>query len=420
MVKTVLTFIFVFGIIVLVHEFGHYYFAKKSGVMVREFAIGMGPKLFSIHKNSTTYTLRLLPLGGYVRMAGLGEDTDDLYKGMNVTLELDDAGRVKKINTSDKNLFQGIPLEITDFDLQDQLFIEGNCPLEEGQTRFPIDHDALIVEKDGTEIQIAPKDVQYDSAKLGQRMMINFAGPMNNFILTILLLIVMAFMQGGVPDMNSTAIGGVQKESVAQKAGLQEGDKILSVNGIKVENWDDLVEDIHQSTKGPVKLEVETSKGTKDFTLTPKVEKVGDEKQGFIGIQPSITHSLWAKIRYGFTQTWSMTKQIFTALKDLVTGFSLNKLGGPVAIFKVSENVAKQGWIAILSFTAMLSLNIGIFNLIPIPALDGGKLLLNFYELIMRKPLDPKKEGVLTMIGFGVMIILMILVTWNDLRRYFF
>lgn len=420
MVKTVLTFIFVFGIIVLVHEFGHYYFAKKSGVMVREFAIGMGPKLFSIHKNSTTYTLRLLPLGGYVRMAGLGEDTDDLYKGMNVTLELDDAGRVKKINTSDKNLFQGIPLEVTDFDLQDQLFIEGNCPVEEGQTRFPVDHDALIVEKDGTEIQIAPKDVQYDSAKLGQRMMINFAGPMNNFILTILLLIVMAFMQGGVPDMNSTAIGGVQKESVAQKAGLQEGDKILSVNGTKVENWDDLVEDIHQSTKGPVKLEVETSKGTKDFTLTPKVEKVGDEKQGFIGIQPSITHSLWAKIRYGFTQTWSMTKQIFTALKDLVTGFSLNKLGGPVAIFKVSENVAKQGWIAILSFTAMLSLNIGIFNLIPIPALDGGKLLLNFYELIMRKPLDPKKEGVLTMIGFGVMIILMILVTWNDLRRYFF
>lgn len=420
MVKTVLTFIFVFGIIVLVHEFGHYYFAKKSGVMVREFAIGMGPKLFSIHKNSTTYTLRLLPLGGYVRMAGLGEDTDDLYKGMNVTLELDDEGRVKKINTSDKNLFQGIPLEVTDFDLQDQLFIEGNCPVEEGQTRFPVDHDALIVEKDGTEIQIAPKDVQYDSAKLGQRMMINFAGPMNNFILTILLLIVMAFMQGGVPDMNSTTIGGVQKESVAQKAGLQEGDKILSVNGTKVENWDDLVEDIHQSTKGPVKLEVETSKGTKDFTLTPKVEKVGDEKQGFIGIQPSITHSLWAKIRYGFTQTWSMTKQIFTALKDLVTGFSLNKLGGPVAIFKVSENVAKQGWIAILSFTAMLSLNIGIFNLIPIPALDGGKLLLNFYELIMRKPLDPKKEGVLTMIGFGVMIILMILVTWNDLRRYFF
>ncbi|CAM3944409.1 RIP metalloprotease RseP [Catellicoccus marimammalium] len=420
MVKTVLTFIFVFGIIVLVHEFGHYYFAKKSGVMVREFAIGMGPKLFSIHKNSTTYTLRLLPLGGYVRMAGLGEDTDDLYKGMNVTLELDDAGRVKKINTSDKNLFQGIPLEVTDFDLQDQLFIEGNCPVEEGQTRFPVDHDALIVEKDGTEIQIAPKDVQYDSAKLGQRMMINFAGPMNNFILTILLLIVMAFMQGGVPDMNSTAIGGVQKESVAQKAGLQEGDKILSVNGTKVENWDDLVEDIHQSTKGPVKLEVETNKGKKDFTLTPKVEKVGDEKQGFIGIQPSITHSLWAKIRYGFTQTWSMTKQIFTALKDLVTGFSLNKLGGPVAIFKVSENVAKQGWIAILSFTAMLSLNIGIFNLIPIPALDGGKLLLNLYELIMRKPLDPKKEGVLTMIGFGVMIILMILVTWNDLRRYFF
>lgn len=420
MVKTVLTFIFVFGIIVLVHEFGHYYFAKKSGVMVREFAIGMGPKLFSIHKNSTTYTLRLLPLGGYVRMAGLGEDTDDLYKGMNVTLELDDAGRVKKINTSDKNLFQGIPLEVTDFDLQDQLFIEGNCPVEEGQTRFPVDHDALIVEKDGTEIQIAPKDVQYDSAKLGQRMMINFAGPMNNFILTILLLIVMAFMQGGVPDMSSTAIGGVQKESVAQKAGLQEGDKILSLNGTKVENWDDLVEDIHQSTKGPVKLEVETNKGIKDFTLTPKVEKVGDEKQGFIGIQPSITHSLWAKIRYGFTQTWSMTKQIFTALKDLVTGFSLNKLGGPVAIFKVSENVAKQGWIAILSFTAMLSLNIGIFNLIPIPALDGGKLLLNFYELIMRKPLDPKKEGVLTMIGFGVMIILMILVTWNDLRRYFF
>ncbi len=117
MITTIITFIIVFGILVFVHEFGHYYFAKRAGILVREFAIGMGPKLFAYRKNGTTYTWRILPLGGYVSMAGLEDDTEELKKGMPVSLITDENGVVQKINTSKKlTLVEGIPLELTDWD----------------------------------------------------------------------------------------------------------------------------------------------------------------------------------------------------------------------------------------------------------------------------------------------------------------
>lgn len=198
-----LTFILVFGIIVVVHEFGHFYFAKKSGILVREFAIGMGPKIFAhIGKDGTAYTIRLLPLGGYVRMAGWGEDTTEIKTGTPVSLTLAEDGKVKRINISGKKVDQtALPMQVTQYDFEDKLFITG-LVLEEEKT-FSVDHDATIVESDGTEVRIAPLDVQYQNATVWGKLITNFAGPMNNFILGVIVFWILIFMQGGVRDTQS-------------------------------------------------------------------------------------------------------------------------------------------------------------------------------------------------------------------------
>lgn len=425
MISTIVTFIFVFGIIVLVHEFGHFIFAKRGGILVREFAIGMGPKLFHHRKNETTYTIRMLPIGGYVRMAGEGEEEVELAPGMPVSLVLDENGVVVKINPNKKvQLPNSIPVEVIKHDLVDDLYITG---FENGddslEKRFTVAHDATIIEEDGLETQIAPRDVQFQSASLGRRMMTNFAGPMNNFILSFILFTIVAFMLGGIykPD-NSSTIGGVVQDGVAQKAGIKAGEKIIEANGKKIETFNELSEVITPNVGKKVTLVVEDSnKKTRNVDVTP-VESAEGTKQGIIGIQSGTVFtelSFFEKIKYGITETFANSLMIFKALGNLVTDFSLNKLGGPVMIFKASEAVSNSGFIAILSFTAMLSVNLGIMNLVPIPGLDGGKLALNIFEGVRGKPLSQEKEVMITMIGVGILLLLMIAVTWNDIQRFF-
>ena len=200
MITTIITFIIVFSILVVVHEFGHYYFAKKSGILVREFAIGFGPKIFSYRKNGTTYTLRILPIGGYVRMAGFGEEETEIKPGMPVGLVINSDNLVTTINTSKKTqLLNAVPMEVVALDLEKELFIEGYLAGNEDELiRYSVLREATVIEEDGTEVQIAPIDVQFQSASLPKRMMTNFAGPMNNFILAIIAFTIRAFMQGGV------------------------------------------------------------------------------------------------------------------------------------------------------------------------------------------------------------------------------
>ena len=207
----------------LVHEFGHYYFAKRAGILVREFSIGMGPKIWWSRRNGTTYTIRLLPLGGYVRLAGADEDDDEtLRPGTPVTLQMNDQNEVVTINASDKTtLFQGLPLQIVDKDLVDELWISGYVNGDESEVKkFKVNHDANVIEKDGTEVRIAPRDVQINSASLPHRMMTNFAGPMNNFILALVVFVILGFTLPGIPT-NSNKIGRVQTSSVAAKAGIK-------------------------------------------------------------------------------------------------------------------------------------------------------------------------------------------------------
>lgn len=426
MIVTIIAFVIVFGVLVFVHEFGHFYAAKKSGILVREFSIGMGPKLFAYHKNGTTYTWRLLPLGGYVRMAGLEDDDESLKKGSPVTLLINKQDQVTKINTSQRKMLKGgLPLVVTDWDLQKGMWIEGYENGDESQVkRFNVKRDAMIIEEDGTEIQVAPLDVQYQSVSVPKRIFTNFAGPFNNFVLAIIAFGLVAMLQGGVQiPTNSNVIGTVQKGSVAAKAGLKAGDQIVAINGHQVSNWQDLVNDLGDRGGKKTTLKIKQAKQTKEIQLTPKTVKQNGQKTGQIGITEKIKndHSVGAILAFGFTQTWNIIMLVFSAIGHMVThGFSLNDLGGPVAMYSMTAQAAHHGAITVINLMGLLSVNLGIMNLLPIPALDGGKILLNIIEGIRKKPMDPNKEVVITMIGFAFLMILMVLVTWNDIRRYFF
>ena len=415
----ILTFILVFGITVVVHEFGHFYFAKKSGILVREFAIGMGPKIFAhIGKDGTAYTIRILPLGGYVRMAGWGDDTTEIKTGTPVSLTLTDDGKVKRINLSGKKLDQtALPMQVTQFDFEDKLFIKG-LVLEEEKT-FAVDHDATVVEADGTEVRIAPLDVQYQNATIWGKLITNFAGPMNNFILGVVVFWILIFMQGGVRDVDTNQFH-VMPQGALAKVGVPETAQITKIGSHEISNWESLIQAVESETKDKTAptLDVTISeKGSdKQVTVTP------EESQGryLLGVQPGIKSDFVSMFVGGFTTAADSALRILSALKNLIFQPDLNKLGGPVAIFKASSDAAKNGIENVLYFLAMISINIGIFNLIPIPALDGGKIVLNILEAIRRKPLKQEIETYVTLAGVVIMVVLMIAVTWNDIMRLFF
>ena len=415
----ILTFILVFGIIVVVHEFGHFYFAKKSGILVREFAIGMGPKIFAhIGKDGTAYTIRILPLGGYVRMAGWGDDTTEIKTGTPVSLTLTDDGKVKRINLSGKKLDQtALPMQVTQFDFEDKLFIKG-LVLEEEKT-FAVDHDATVVEADGTEVRIAPLDVQYQNATIWGKLITNFAGPMNNFILGVVVFWILIFMQGGVRDVDTNQFH-VMPQGALAKVGVPETAQITKIGSHEISNWESLIQAVETETKDKtaptLDVTIFENGSDKQVTVTP------EESQGryLLGVQPGIKSDFLSMFVGGFTTAADSALRILSALKNLIFQPDLNKLGGPVAIFKASSDAAKNGIENVLDFLAMISINIGIFNLIPIPALDGGKIVLNILEAIRRKPLKQEIETYVTLAGVVIMVVLMIAVTWNDIMRLFF
>ncbi|WP_421366350.1 RIP metalloprotease RseP [Streptococcus suis] len=418
--KGILAFIFIFGVIVVVHEFGHFYFAKKAGILVREFAIGMGPKIFAhTGKDGTLYTIRILPLGGYVRMAGWGEDKTEIKTGSPASLSLNEAGVVTRINLSGKQLDSlSLPMNVTSFDFEEKLEITG-LVLEESKT-YKVDHDATIVEEDGTEVRIAPLDVQYQNATVWGRLMTNFAGPMNNFILGILVFIILFFMQGGVANPSSNAVS-ITEGGALQAAGVVTGDKILSVNGDTTDSYTEVATIISKAatdatTAPSFDLVVEHDGKNRHVSVT--AEQVDGAYR--IGISPILKTGFVDKIVGGFQEAGATALRVVTALKNLIANFDVKQLGGPVAIYKVSSQAAEFGLVSVLGLMAALSINLGIFNLIPIPALDGGKIVMNILEAIRRKPLKPETESYITLAGVAVMVVLMIVVTWNDIIRVFF
>ena len=430
----IIAFILIFFVVVTIHEFGHFIVAKKSGILCQEFAIGMGPKIFHKKIGETNFTIRLLPLGGYVKMPDNVFDFNndvsmyDLKKGMNIRLKLDKEDKVEKIILDESNDMELLPIHLEDFDLTEKLFIRGFVGDE--SEYFEVRKDACVV-FGGMEEQIAPLERMFSSHSWGKKFWTLFAGPLMNFFLAAVIFIGLAFYTGVPVNNDDAKLGVVADNSPAQTAGLKVGDRITEVNGQSVSTWTGFVEKIKESNGQELTLKVNRDGSIQEVKVTPKEEvtknKKGEDVKTYkvgIGKYQETKKGFVDSIKYGLQETLHYGTLIFTAIINLFVslftgGFSLNQLGGPVAIYEMSSSAAKSGLVTTLQWTGILSVNLGLMNLIPIPVLDGGRIIFVIYEAIFKKPINKKAQYYMT-ITFGLlMVALMLAVTWNDIQRLF-
>ncbi|WP_078547065.1 RIP metalloprotease RseP [Litchfieldia alkalitelluris] len=417
--ETVIAFIIIFGALVFFHELGHLIFAKRAGILCREFAIGFGPKVFSFKKDETIYTIRLLPLGGFVRMAGEDPEMIEVKPGYNVGLLFDSNGKVNKIILNNKDKYPNAKvIEVDRADLEHEMFLTGyELGGEEILERYDVSDEAYFV-ADQQETQIAPYNRQFASKTLGQRTLAIAAGPFMNFVLAFFVFIIIGLLQG--TPINEPVLGELTEDGAAIQAGLQKGDIVQAIEGQEVNTWQDIVKIIRENPENELLFTIERNTQVQEIPVVPKTHQMGDETIGIIGVYGPVEKSIVASVKSGFTETYLWTKEIILGLGKLVTGqFSIDMLSGPVGIYVSTDTVAQSGIYYLMKWAAILSINLGIVNLLPIPALDGGRLMFFAVEAVRGKPIDRHKEGMVHFIGFALLMLLMLVVTWNDIQRFF-
>lgn len=407
-----LQIILMFFVLVTLHEWGHFFFAKRAGILVREFAIGFGPKLFSYKKGETTYTLRLLPIGGYVRMAGEDPETVQVSQGQTIGVKLKNnvithlyLDRLDQRANSVQGEVEHIDLEK---DLHVRMLIDGES------ARFAVASDALIVAR-GKETQIAPWDRQFGSKTVGQRALSIFAGPFMNFLLAFLLFLLVMVLNGMPTNVK---LGQVEPGSPAETAGLAAGDVVLEVNHTSIGKDQSKLSQLIQASKDqPMTWIIQRDKEQMQKTVTP-TDMEGGVRVGILLSYDKRNVTAGEAFSGAWDNMVYVTKNILIGFKQLVFGqFKMDDLGGPVRIVEVSSQFASAGTASMMSWSALLSLYLGIFNLLPIPALDGSRLIFLVIEAIRGRPIDPNREGMVHFIGFAMLMLLMIAVTYNDIVR---
>lgn len=423
----ILAFIVVFGVLVTVHELGHLIVAKRAGIMCPEFAIGMGPKIFSYKFNDTVYTIRLLPIGGYVRMASSEMEINPLNPGMRVQLKLNDLGEITHLLLDDKHNFNDIEeIEVVSADIQKAMTVRAVRTYDDAETSYKIADEAYFVQDSELE-RIAPASARFESKSVMARFWTLFAGPLMNFVLAFVLFATLFYINGKPSD--EPVVGVVAEDTPAEEAGLEEGDRLLSINGNEVESWDHMSAMIQQEGQTELDITVENDGEVRDVEMTPVVEPTelpdGEVAERLIiGIGAEFEEGTVAPLWWGVQQTFEMGTLIFELVVQLFISifegtFSFDMLNGPVGIYYVTEEVAAQGLLVLMNFTAILSVNLGIMNLLPIPALDGGRILFVLYEGIFRKPLNKRVEMNIQLLGVLFLLVVMVLVTWNDIKTFF-
>lgn len=344
---TLLYFILVLGVTVLIHELGHFIFAKKAGVYVYEFSIGMGPKIFSFHRKNdeTAYSIRLFPIGGFVSMAG--EDMEDENKEI-------------------------------------------------------------------------PKEKQLVSKKWHERFLTIAAGVLFNFLLAIILLFLVGLFNGATTSQ--TYVDSVEPEYPAYEV-LIPGDQIIKVNNKKINSADRLSLELQIYKGKEVTFTVIDKDGDeRTEVITPKVVEVDGTETYVYGftLKSNVEHGFIPALRYAFTKMFSLLQQMALIIFYLVTGrLSLDSLAGPVGIFNIVGESAKAGFISLMYLTAYLCINVGFLNFIPLPAFDGGRLLFLIIEKVKGSRVKPEIENRIHSIGFILLMILMVFITYNDILRLF-
>ena len=322
--------ILAFSILIIVHELGHFTLAKLNGVMVEEFSLGMGPLLFSIQGKETKYSLRMLPIGGFVKM--LGDD--------------------KK--SEDPRAFNN---------------------------KHPLRKLSIVI-----------------------------AGPIMNVFLAILFFAISSNQGIFIPT-----IGELQSGMPAQKAGVMQGDVIKKFNGTKLNTWDEFLIAMSTNKDKPIQITIQRNSEFKDFSITPTYDK--KEKRWLVGLGGTLKKpSFYEASVYGFKVTGLMIKMTGSFFKTIFAGkASMNDVGGPISVVRLTGDAAKAGIYPLLYIAAYISIQLGIFNIIPFPALDGGYIFLYLYQAITRKEIDDNKIGIINYIGFILLMILMVLVLIKDI-----
>lgn len=344
-------FLLVLGVLIVVHEFGHFIVAKKTGVRVEIFSFGFGKKLFSRKKQDTEYIVSAVPLGGYVKLAG-----DNLEE------------------------FTGKPYE-------------------------------------------------YYSKPAYQRALIIFFGPLLNYVLGILLFWLIFSI--GYP-MLTTKVGSVIEGYGAQAAGVKAGDRIISIDGDKITYWDDLQKIIHEKKNAQsVTLALDRNGTPVTALVTIKSQEMEDvlgkkKNIGLLGVAASdeivtVKHGIIEASALAVSKTWSLTTMTCEALWRMVSGkMSLkDSVTGPLGVFYITSKAAALGIIPLLHLMAVLSISLAIFNLLPLPILDGGHLFLLVVEKVRGRGLSKRSEQIMSQVGFSLMIALAVLVTFNDIVKLY-
>jgi regulator of sigma E protease len=484
--QTVLSIVLVFGILIFVHELGHFLLARRAGILAREFAIGFGPKIFSYKKDETRWTIRLFPLGGFVRMAGEDPEVIEIKSGQRLRILTNNENEITHFLLDDLSRpHEGMEVIVSEVDLLHRLSL--TAVIGDEEKTFKIHPKAEMISK-GMETQIAPWNRQFGSKTVGQRFLTIAAGPVANFLLAVILFIVLAALNG--VETNDPVIGNVVKGFPADQAGLKEQDRILSIDGERIDSWEDLQTQINKSPGKSVNMIIERDGEQFQTSIVPQaqirvssiagdhqmdllpgdiikqlngeeiksleqaeqilsehqndiitvtVPRIKDGKQveqqmklnlkeyrielmqvGIIGISQARDYSIGSILWFGPQETWNWIVRIFDSFGALFsTPDPLNQMGGPVAIFKLTGDAADRGTSTLIFWAALLSINLGIFNLLPIPALDGGRLVFLAVEAIRGKPIDPAKESIVHFIGFAFLMLLIIIVTWNDIQKLF-
>jgi len=508
-ILNILVFIFILGYVILLHEFGHFVMAKRANILCHEFSIGMGPILWSKRKGETLYCVRAIPIGGYVMMAGEEVDQEMIKVGQEVRLLTDDYGQVLKIiiNTKDER-YQDLDLVTVE---RKDLIGKNNEPLFIND--YLVKRDAFFVLK-GRELQISPDERNFGSKTKMQRFLSIVAGPLMNFVLAYVIFLILNLVVG-FPLLDDSTIGAIAPSSPAEEV-FVEGDRILAIAGVEVNNWNDvrseldnnletrnvqiLIErdgtefefDIHptlyfysigfHSQANVVddliigEINSETLAGKAGFMENDELLSVDDvpltswsdlieyfdasenktemtfvvnrnvdgafrnvtietevynkdliESQGVsvvdssIGISPLYEFRLGQSFVAGVNNVGASAGMIFTTIGLLFNNdqVGVGDLAGPVGIYEITSRALSQGLLSFMSWTALLSVNLGVINLLPIPALDGGRLVFLGYETVTNRKPNPKVENTLHYMMYVLLMGLFIFITYNDILRLF-
>ncbi len=422
-------FIVVLGILVFIHEFGHFIFAKRAGVRVETFSLGFGPRLIGWKRGETEYRISAVPLGGYVKMTG--EDPKDEEANRN------DSFARKPVSARMKIVLAGPVMNLLlPFLLMPLVYLVGI------QQPAYLDEPAVagwIAE--GTPAAKAgfqPGDrillIQGEEISTWEKAKILFASNPNQPLLVEFLRDGVRMQTEITPESSGYAggytgldhirpalIGGVSPGTPAEKAGLQAGDRIVSINGTRIDYWGQMAAIIRTHPNDPIEIEVERGGEILSVTASPALDE--ETGSGLLGIayqERSVfkRYGLWKSLKNGARNVGQSISLTFYVLGKLLTGgLSIETLGGPILIAKMTGDAARVGFSSLISFVAFLSLQLGILNLLPIPVLDGGHVLFLTLESLLRRPVNVKIREAAQQVGFIVLLLFILIISYNDIRR---